>query len=184
MDDLLYRALKFLEGVGSGTNTDARIFCAEEAAAGRQPQSPAGNGALQRIDHVQIPEAPRGMLLLKASCGLLEFTRAGIHDQESFGPRKVQAHLPAQHRPAVVRHENIQGMERVGHHLASGWRILDGAWVYKSDGDYGTTEAFQSSVLKENATLTIEQNRVQCDLGRPIFQGLTCLTTSMTLPSR
>jgi hypothetical protein len=124
------------------------------------------------------------MLFLKTSRGLLEFTRTGIHDQKSFRPRRVQAHLPVQHRPAVVRHESIQGMERVGHHLASGWRILDRAWGYKSDGEYGTTEAFLSSVLKENATLTIEQNRVQCDLGRPIFQGLTCLTTSMTLPSR
>ena len=124
------------------------------------------------------------MLFLKTSRGLLEFTSTGIHDEESFGPRRVQAHLPVQHRPAVVRHESIHGMERVGHHLASGWRILDRARGYKSDGEYGTAEAFLSSVLKENATLTIEQNRVQCDLGRPIFQGLTCLTTSMTLPSR
>ena len=184
MDDLLYRALKFFEGVGSGTDAGVCVFSAEEAAARRQTQSLAGNRALQGIDHVQIPETPQGMLFFEANRGLLEFTRAGIHDQESFRPRRVQAHLPVQHRPTVVRHENIQGVERVGHHLASGWRILDRAWGYKRDGDYGTTEAFLSSVLKENATLTIEQNRVQCDLGRPIFQGFTCLTTSMTLPSR
>jgi hypothetical protein len=184
MDDLLYRALKFLEGVGAGTNTDACVFSAEEAATCWQAQSFAGNGAIEGIDHIQIPEAPQGMLLLKTSRGLLEFMRAGIHDQESFRTRWIEANLSFEQGPAPVRQENIHGMERMGHHLASGWRILDGAWSYKSDGEYGTTEGFQSNALMEDTMLTVEENRFKRYFSRPIFQGLTCLTTSMTLPSR
>jgi hypothetical protein len=75
-------------------------------------------------------------------------------------------------------------MKRMGHHLASGWGILDGAWGYKSDGEYGTTEGFQSNALMEDTMLTVEENRFKRYFSRPIFQGLTCLTTSMTLPSR
>jgi hypothetical protein len=58
MDDLLYRALKFLEGVGLGTHTDTRVFSAEEATPCWQAQGFAGNGAIEGIDYIQIPEAP------------------------------------------------------------------------------------------------------------------------------
>jgi hypothetical protein len=130
MDDLLYRALKFLEGVSAGTNTDARVFSAEKAAPCWQAQSFARNGTIEGIDYIQIPEAPQGMLFLKTSRGPLEFMSAGIHDQKSFRTRKIKAHLSFQQWPAPVRQENIQGMKRMVHHLASGWGILDRAWVY------------------------------------------------------
>jgi hypothetical protein len=36
----------------------------------------------------------------------------------------------------------------------------------------------------EDTMLTVEENRFKRNFSRPIFQGLTCLTTSITLPSR
>jgi hypothetical protein len=184
MDHLLNGVLKFVNGMGSGTATDARILSAEKATPGRQAESFAGNGSLVRVDHIQVPEATERVLFFKVRCGLLQLAGCGIDYEKSFGAGGIKVDFLFEHRPAPIRHERVQSTKRMGHRLARGGRILDGTRIDESDGNEGAAESLDGFALTEDAAFPVQENLLQRDFGCPFGHGLTCLTTSMTLPSR
>jgi hypothetical protein len=147
--------LKFVEGMGTGTDADMRGLFAEEAAARRQSKAAPGDCPLQGVDDIQIPEAAKRMLLFKANGGLLQFKGSGIRDEKGFGAGGVKAHFALEQRPTAVRHEESEGTERVIQELAGQRGILDRAGVDKRDGNDGTAEGFNGSALKGNTALAV-----------------------------